>query len=303
MKDNTKTSPLVIAISSRALFDLTQSHVIYEQQGVEAYAQYQKDNEQKILKKGIGFSMVEKLLKLHSDVTPIDVVLLSRNSVETGVRIDNSIEHHQLNISRTAFTRGAEVLPYLSAFEADLFLSSDPNEVQKALNSGFAAANIVGVYEDKKNTTKQLRIAFDGDAVVFSNESEKIYQEHGLDVFRENERKSAHIPLKPGPFKAFLASLQNIQSNFDPNNNPIRTALVTARSRDTQKRIITTMASWGIRIDESFFLSGLDKGKILKAFNADIFFDDQHKHCQSASQYVPTGHVPNEAINTGNTVK
>ena len=294
---------LIVAISSRALFDLSQSHQIYKTKGVEAYAQYQQDNEQNILKPGVGFFMVEKLLKLHSDITPIDVILLSRNSVETGIRIFNSIKHYQLNITRAAFTRGSEVSGYLGAFEADLFLSSDALEVQKALEFGYAAANIVSAdYQNNNqdNATQQLRIAFDGDAVIFSDESERIYQEKGLEAFEKNEQQSSHIPLKAGPFKAFLESLQAIQSTFSQNNNPIRTALVTARSTTTQKRIITTMNQWGIRIDESFFLGGRDKGKVLQAFNADIFFDDQHKHCQSATHYVPTGHVLNGIVNQNN---
>lgn len=287
---------LVIAVSSRALFDLNQSHDIFQEQGVEAYAQYQHDNKMEILNPGVGFSLIKKLLNLHSESNPIDVILLSRNSAQTCVRVFNSIKHHKLNITRAAFTSGAEVGNYLSSFEADLFLSQDHIEVKKSLEQGFAAASIVGQL-DKAKTTDQLRIAFDGDAVLFSDESEKIYQKEGLEAFEKNELQSEHIPLKPGPFKAFLESLQHIQSAFGAENNPIRTALVTARSTTTQARIINTMAGWGIRIDESFFLGGLDKGKILQAFDADIFFDDQKKHCDSAKQYVPTGHVPNGITN------
>jgi 5'-nucleotidase len=164
--------------------------------------------------------------------------------------------------------------------------------VQKALESGFAAASIVGT--GSKHTHKtQLRIAFDGDAVLFSDEAEKVYQQHGIDAFSENEEKFANVELKSGPFKCFLKSLHNIQSSFPEQDNPIRTALVTARGAPSHKRVIHTMRAWDIRIDESFFLGGLDKGMFLKKFGADIFFDDQHQHCQSAAQYVSTGHVPN----------
>jgi len=282
---------LVIAISSRALFNLDLSHQIFKDEGIEAYAKHQQENENVILEPGVGFTLVKKLLQLNSNKTPIDVILLSRNSADTGLRIFNSIEHYGLNISRAAFTRGESTHPFVGAFEADLFLSSNYNDVQKALQSGYAAASIV---ESKSNNShaSQLRIAFDGDAVIFSDDSERIFQEQGLEAFHENEKRSENIELKAGPFKSFLVSLQKIQSTFPEENNPIRTALVTARSAPSHKRVIHTMREWGIRIDESFFLGGLEKGIFLREFAADIFFDDQQQHCNSASQYVPTGHVP-----------
>jgi len=292
-----ENSKLVIAISSRALFNLDHSHKIFNEEGIEAYAKHQQENEHVILEPGVGFSLVKKLLKLNSKKTPIDVILLSRNSADTGLRIFNSIEHYGLNISRAAFTRGESTHPFVGAFEADLFLSSNYNDVQKALQSGYAAASIV---ESKSNNShpSQLRIAFDGDAVIFSDEAERIFQEKGLEAFHENEIRSEKIELKAGPFKSFLVSLQKIQSTFPEENNPIRTALVTARSAPSHKRVIHTMREWGIRIDESFFLGGLDKGVFLRQFAADIFFDDQQQHCDSASQYVPTGHVPSGIKNS-----
>ena len=282
---------LVIAISSRALFNLDHSHQIFKDEGIEAYAKHQQENESSVLEPGVGFTLVKKLLKLNSKKTPIDVILLSRNSADTGLRIFNSIEHYGLNISRAAFTRGESTHPFVGAFEADLFLSSNYHDVQKALQSGFAAASIVESKADNIHPS-QLRIAFDGDAVIFSDESEKIFQEQGLKAFHKNEKLSENVELKAGPFKSFLASLQKIQSTFPEKNNPIRTALVTARSAPSHKRVIHTMREWGIRIDESFFLGGLDKGIFLREFAADIFFDDQQQHCNSASKYVPTGHVP-----------
>jgi len=254
----TESTKLVIAISSRALFNLDHSHQIFKDEGIEAYAKHQQENEQEILEPGVGFTLVKKLLKLNSKKTPIDVILLSRNSSDTGLRIFNSIEHYGLNISRAAFTRGESTHPFVGAFEADLFLSSNYNDVQKALKSGYAAASII---ESKSNHShpSQLRIAFDGDAVIFSDESEKIFQEKGLEAFHENEVLSERINLKAGPFKSFLVSLQKIQSTFPEEDNPIRTALVTARSAPAHKRVIHTMREWGIRIDESFFLGGLKK--------------------------------------------
>ena len=291
---------LVIAISSRALFNLDHSHKIFKEEGIEAYAKHQQENENAILEPGVGFTLVRKLLKLNSKKTPIDVILLSRNSADTGLRIFNSIEHYGLNISRAAFTRGESTHPFVGAFKADLFLSSNYHDVQKALQSGFAAASIVESKSDNIHPY-QLRIAFDGDAVIFSDESEKIFQEQGLKAFQENEILSENVELEAGPFKSFLVSLQKIQSTFPEENNPIRTALVTARSAPSHKRVIHTMRKWGIRIDESFFLGGLDKGIFLREFAADIFFDDQQQHCNSASKYVSTGHVPSGIKNTYKT--
>ncbi|SMN11748.1 5'-nucleotidase [uncultured Candidatus Thioglobus sp.] len=294
--DTNAKGKLVVAISSRALFDLDESHKIFKEQGVEAYAKHQQENEEVILKPGVGFTLVKKLLNLNSKNNPIDVILLSRNSADTGLRIFNSIEHYGFNISRAAFTRGESTHSLVGAFEADLFLSSHYKDVQKALESGFAAASIVGTGFKTAHET-QLRIAFDGDAVLFSDEAEKIYQEQGIDAFSESEKRAANVELKSGPFKYFLKALHDIQSSFPEANNPIRTALVTARGAPSHKRVIHTMRAWGIRIDESFFLGGLDKGVFLKEFGADIFFDDQHSHCESAAQYVSTGHVPNGITN------
>jgi 5'-nucleotidase len=285
-----KPQKLTIAISSRALFDLDEAHKIYQDFGVDTYAKHQETHETTKLKPGVGFSLVKKLLKLNQPTNPIDVILLSRNSADTGLRVFNSIEHYGLNIVRAVFTRGADTHQYLRAFNADLFLSSNASDVQKALKAGFAAASIVGTGGDETCNT-QLRIAFDGDAVLFSDESERIFQENGLKAFEENEKKSATIALGAGPFKSFLKSLQKIQSAFPEESNPIRTALVTARSAPSHKRVIYTMRAWGIRIDEALFLGGLDKGLFLKEFGADIFFDDQQKHCESAAKHVATGHV------------
>ena len=296
---------LTIAISSRALFNLDASHKVFKKDGIDAYAQYQKTHEKLTLEPGIGFSLVNKLLKLNNDKILIDVVLLSRNSAETGLRVFNSIEEYKLNISKAAFTGGNTPIPYITSLKADLFLSAHKKDVQNALTQGFAAASIVKPNIEQKCDTHikqkldtQLRIAFDGDAVLFSNASEQVYQKEGLAAFQENEKKYANIPLGAGPFKKFLLSLQAIQSTFpSEKNNPIRTALITARSAPSHKRVVNTMRKWKIRIDEMFFLGDLDKGTFLKQFKADIFFDDQKQNCQSASQHVPTGHVPQGAIN------
>lgn len=296
---------LVIGISSRTLFDLDESHKIYEEQGLEAYQKYQIDHENEILKPGVAFSLVKKLLNLNELVTQynpkhsepqVEIILLSRNSADTGLRVFNSIQHYGLNIVRAAFSGGQSPYRYVSAFGAHLFLSANPEDVRYALQSGCAAATITNsaIYT---NEDEQLRIAFDGDAVLFSDESERVYQEQGLVAFAEQEKMHAQKPLSGGPFKGFLAALHNLQSQFPPELCPIRTALVTARSAPAHERVILTLRDWRIRIDEALFLGGLSKGEFLNAFKADLFFDDQQFHCLSAHSYVTTGHVPYGIIN------
>lgn len=290
---------LVVAISSRALFDLAESHAVFTTQGIEAYHAYQIANEDEPLAPGIAFNMVKKLLALNEknpENPRVEVILLSRNSADTGLRIFHSIQHHVLNISRAAFTRGRSTYPYVSAFGAHLFLSADASDVGEALDAGFAAATILPSYVPI-NENQQLRIAFDGDAVLFSDEAERVFQEKGLAAFTKSEVASAKKPLVGGPFKEFLALLHQIQSEYPAESSPIRTALVTARGAPAHERAIRTLRAWNIRIDEAIFLGGLDKGPFLKAFDADIFFDDQTKHCESARQHVATGHVPNGVKN------
>lgn len=281
---------LIIAISSRALFDLDTSNAIYETEGVKAYAKYQIAHENNILVPGVAFPLVKKLLNLNQYGPYVDVILLSRNSADTGLRIFNSIEHYQLNITRAAFTSGKAPYNYAGAFKSHLFLSANPEDVSDALKAGFAAAQIfTGSSND--NHSEQLRIAFDGDAVLFSDASERIYQEQGLEAFIANEKKAAKQPLSAGPLTNFLIALHKLQNNFSRDDCPIRTALVTARSAPAHERVVRTFRAWDIRIDEALFLGGLDKGEFLRTFNADIFFDDQQGHCESTSKHVATGHV------------
>lgn len=283
---------LVVAISSRALFDLDESNAIYEKDGVEKYAEYQIQHENEILKPGIAFSLVQKLLHLNSHADLVEIILLSRNSADTGLRIFNSIEHYKLNITRAAFTSGESPYQYVQAFGSHLFLSANPDDVKQALTAGCAAATILAS-TTTSHDTHELRIAFDGDAVLFSNESEKIFQRDGIDAFTKHEVDDARNPLPGGPFKGFLKALQHLQKQFTNHDCPVRTALVTARQAPTHERVIRTLREWDIRIDEALFLGGLAKGQFLKAFQADIFFDDQQVHCDSASQHVTTAHVPN----------
>lgn len=287
---------LVVAISSRALFDLDEGNQIFENEGIDAYASYQIKHENEILKPGPAFYLVQKFLRLNQHAPLVEVILLSRNSADTGLRIFNSIQHYKLDIVRAAFTNGESPYRYNAAFGSDLFLSANPTDVRNALEAGFAAATILPSHTNTNNSN-ELRIAFDGDAVLFSDEAEKIYQSEGFEAFTLQEKTAAHKPLSGGPFHGFLAAMHEIQNRFPVKNCPIRTALVTARSAPAHERVIRTLRAWGIRLDESLFLGGLAKGDFLQAFGADIFFDDQEGHCQSAAQHVATGHVPHGITN------
>lgn len=282
---------LVVAISSRALFDLDESNWIYETQGVDNYAHYQNMHENDILNPGICFLLAEKLLKLNAHGDLVEIILLSRNSADTGLRVFNSIKHYNLNITRAAFTSGESPYHYVKAFGAHLFLSANPEDVKQALQAGCAAATLLPS-TSKNHYQDQLRIAFDGDAVIFSDEAELIYQQKGLEAFHENEISAANQPLSAGPFKGFLEALLKIQKKFPSGKCPIHTALITARQAPAHERVIRTLRSWNIRIDEALFLGGLEKGEFLAAFGADIFFDDQKTHLDSAKRHVTSAHVP-----------
>jgi 5'-nucleotidase len=301
MVTQAKIDPLVIAISSRALFNLEDSHRVFEEEGLDAYQQYQISKEDQPLEQGDAFLLVQKLLGLNKllDESPVQVILLSRNSADTGLRVFNSIQHYGLDISRAAFSGGESPYRYISAFKSHLFLSTDGADVRQALESGVAAATILPS-EKSLTPNEKLKIAFDGDAVLFSDDSEKIFKNKGLAAFTENEKQAANEPLSGGPFKPILAALQQIQVAFPPGESPLRTCLVTARAAPAHERVVRTLRAWNIRIDESLFLGGLDKGEFLRAFDADVFFDDQEGHCESARNHVATGHVPHGISNEKN---
>ncbi|GLS26489.1 5'-nucleotidase [Marinibactrum halimedae] len=293
---------LVIAISSRALFDLKESHQVFVQEGLKAYSDYQIDREDDVLAPGEGFLLVKKLLHINSLLPgkpSVEVILVSRNSADTGLRVFNSIEHYQLDVKRAVFSGGASPHRYLSAFNSHLFLSTNNDDVTNALSMGAAAATLLPS-KRLDIDEMQVRFAFDGDAVLFSDESERIYQQKGLKAFAENEKQNAQLPMEVGPFAGFLQALHSLQSEFDEQglDCPIRTAMVTARSAPSHERVIRTLRHWGVRLDECLFLGGLSKGAFLKAYGADVFFDDQPIHCDSAKDHVTTGHVPHGIANT-----
>ena len=282
---------LVVAISSRALFDLEHENQIFENNGIEAYTRYQIEHENTVLPKGTAFPLVEALLSLNEKVEePIgEVIILSSNSPETGLRVFNSISEYGLDIVRAAFTGGEAKHPYLEAFNIDLFLSRNEKEVQDAIDQGVAAALVYDAPRDYHPNQKEIRIAFDADAVVFSDESELIYKQEGLEAFYENENANAENAMNEGPFAKLLKTLSKIKEKDD---SLLKIAIVTARNSPAHKRVILTLRKWGCKIDEMFFLGGVAKDKVLKAFNAHIFFDDQDYHVGPASQLIPSGRVP-----------
>jgi len=289
---------LVIGVSSRALFDLSYENEIFEKEGVDAYCKYQVEHENEVLKPGPGFCLIKSLLainKLPNQEGRVEVIIMSRNSADTSLRVFKSIEHYGLDITRAALASGGSLAPYLNAFKTDLFLSAYEDDVVGALESGVAAGIICsdGIHTyDPENRKGQIRIAFDGDAVLFTDESEKIYQKDGLEAFEENERNNAGNPLKAGPFAKLLKTISDLQREFPPENTPIRTALVTSRSAPAHERVIRTLRAWKVRIDEAFFLGGISKKEVLEAFGAQIFFDDQAVHTNPASEVVPSARVP-----------
>ena len=292
---------LTVAVSSSALFDLSESDSIYQNEGLEAYRHYQIEREEQVLEPGEGFLLVKKLLSLNDQLgdSPVEVILLSRNSADTGLRVFNSIEAHKLNITRAAFCSGNSPYKYVRAFGSDLFLSTNAEDVRQALAQQVAAATLIGstVAGNRRCFSNQLKIAFDGDSVLFSDEAERVFQESGLDAFSRSEATSAEEPLEGGPFKSFLFALHKLQQQFSYDDLPIRTALVTSRGAPAHERVIKTLRHWDIRLDESLFLGGRDKGEFLMSFEADIFFDDQAVHCEKASSHVASGHVPSGVAN------
>lgn len=293
---------LVVGVSSRALFDLSLENEIFEKEGVDAYVSYQITHENEVLKPGPGFALVKALLNLNKIAKQdgrVEVIVMSRNSADASLRVFNSIHYYNLNISRAVLASGASLAPYLTAFKTDLFLSAYEDDVQCAVNSNIAAGIICGdgihTYHGEEDID-QIRIAFDGDAVLFADTSERIYQENGLKAFEENEKRNARSPLLGGPFSKFLKTLSDLQKEFAGEEALIRTALVTARSAPAHERVIRTLREWNVRVDEAFFLGGISKRDVLKAFGAHIYFDDQAIHTEVAAEVVPAARVPYKIV-------
>ena len=282
---------LVVAISSRALFNLEEENRVFEETDDRAYMKLQLDRLEQPAKPGVAFSLVKKLLAFNTEVKRVEVVMLSRNDPVSGLRIFHSADVNKLQLERGVFTKGRAPYNYLKSLQANLFLSANPQDVRAALNAGFAAATVATHAVHAKDTyPNEVRIAFDGDAVLFSDQAERVFQKDGLDAFQKHERKRASKPLPPGPFMPLLRALHRLQQEGTPHMR-IRTALVTARGLATADRAIRTLMDWNIEVDEAMFLGGLAKGEFLREFEPDFFFDDQTGHVDSASQHVPAGHV------------
>ena len=289
---------LVVAISSRALFDFEEENRVFEQGDDRAYMQLQLGRLEEPAKPGVAFSLVRKLLAFNDADTPrVEVVILSRNDPVSGMRVFRSAQHYGLPIQRGSFTRGQSPWRYLKPLNANLFLSAHLPDVRAALDAGVPAAQ---VYPHSARASEahphEVRIAFDGDAVLFSDEAERVFQAQGLSAFQQHERDKASTPLLAGPFKPLLAALHRLQQEGTPNMR-IRTALVTARSAPAHERAIRTLMNWNIEVDEAMFLGGLPKGEFLREFEPDFFFDDQTGHIESAAQHVPSGHVASGVAN------
>lgn len=288
---------LVVGVSSRALFDLEEENRIFTEKGIQEYRKYQLENEKKLLKKGTSFALVEALLQLNSSAnkTIVEVVVMSKNSPETGVRMLNSISEYGLDITRIALSGGEPLSPYIDAYDIDLFLSKDENDVQSIIDSNKCAAAIV--YPPPVNykaTDKRVKIAFDADAVIFSDQSEIRYKTKGINAFHSYEKEHTEDPLEEGPFANLLKKLSSIQAHLQSGieYSPLRIAIVTARSAPSHMRVIKTLRKWNVYVDELYFLGGLAKDKVLQAFGAQIFFDDQDIHLSSTSKYISSAKVP-----------
>ncbi len=299
MAKNDLTDKLVVAISSRALFDFEEENAVFETANDEAYMRLQLERLEQPAKAGVAFRLVQKLLKFNDDADRrVEVVILSRNDPVSGLRVFRSVRGAKLGIERGVFTRGRAPFSYLQPLKANLFLSANVEDVKAALNAGFPAALVYTQSRNEDSHADEVRIAFDGDAVLFADEAERVYQSHGLDAFQTHEATNARKPLPPGPFKPLLEALHRLQQ-MSANASPVRlrTALVTARSAPAHERAIRTLMDWNIAIDEAMFLGGLDKGPFLREFEPDFYFDDQTRHVESASQHVPSGHVPHGISN------
>jgi len=285
---------LIIAISSRALFDLEEENAVFEAQGGQAYQACQLEKLHVPAGKGVAFELARKLLSFNTEGDRrVEIVVFSRNDPVSGVRVFNSAAHHGLDIVRGVFVRGTSPYPYLEPLRADLFLSANADDVKEALDNGIPSARVFArAAGEAGRFPDELRIAFDGDSVLFSDEAERIYRTGKLAAFTAHERKNVCTPLPPGPIQPFLKALHKLKANPPAGvSTTIRTALMTARGAPAQERALRTLMSWNIAIDEAFFLGGLPKDEFLAAFDPDFFFDDQMRHCEPAAARVSTGHV------------
>lgn len=298
---------LVIAVASSALFDLHESDRIFREEGLSAYRSHQEEHKDDVLNPGVAFPFVRRLLNLNKaypEDLPVEVLLLSRNDPDTGMRVFNSIEAHNLDITRAAFTRGKAAHDYISAFNVSLFLSANEEDVRAAVSAGFPAGLVLDSKVQDDAADDELRIAFDFDGILADDESEQVFKEDGIEAFKVYEVDHAQVPHAPGILYdlfqklSFFQQLELNTAEKDPEfKRQLRIAIITARSAPVHERVVTTLKSWGVMPDETFFLGGIDKGRVLNVFKPHIFFDDQMVHLKEASAYTPSVHVPFGKLN------
>jgi 5'-nucleotidase len=294
---------LVIGVASSALFDLSGSHQVYVDKGPDEYRRYQEAHIDEILPRGVAFPFIRRFLNINRhfpNEAPVEVVLFSRNSPETGLRVMRSISHYGLDITRASFMSGQSPYAYLPAFNVSLFLSANEEDVKNAIAADYPAGLVLPSQIVDDETDDELRVAFDFDGVIADDESEAVFKREGIDVFHAHETLHAAKPHQPGPLAemfqklALMQRLQERAQEADPTYKKIvRIAIITARSAPAHERVVTTLKSWGVSADETFFLGGMDKARVLSVFRPHIFFDDQLTHLKSApGGTIPMVHVP-----------
>jgi 5'-nucleotidase len=293
---------LVVAIASSALFDLSVSDLVFREKGEDVYRQYQREHQKDVLSPGVAFSFIKRLLNLNlafPDLEPVEVVLLSKNDPDTGLRVFNSIKAYSLLITRGSFLNGKPPYQYMPAFNAALFLSANPNDVRDAINAGQPAGTVLRTNAKDDPNDRELRVAFDFDGVIVDDEAEKVYKAQDLNKFQQTELDKGEVPHKPGPlsdlFKklAVFQILEHRREKKDPTyKRVLRTAIITARNAPAHERVVTTLRAWGVTADETFFLGGIEKKRILEILKPHIFFDDQMDHLKSAAETIPSVHIP-----------
>lgn len=292
----------VIAVASSALFDLSESDTVFREHGEDQYREYQRQNMRNVLKKGVAFPFVRRFLKLNQaypDELPVEVVLLSKNDPETGLRVFNSIHHYGLAITRAAFLSGKSPYEYIPAFNVSLFLSANPRDVKHAIEAGYPAGTVMATEVEDNETDDQLIVAFDFDGVIADDESQTVYDSRDLNAFNVHESTKADIPHQPGPLSDLFRKLSIFQKlereralRDKEYKQILRTAIVTARGAPAHERVVTTLREWGISPDETFFLGGMEKHRILEILKPHIFFDDQRSHLKSSAGKIPMVHIP-----------
>lgn len=293
---------LVIGVASSAVFDLSDSDAVFRAHGEEEYRKFQERNLDNPLPKGIAFPFIKRLLSVNDLSTSdplVEVVLLSRNDPDTGLRVMKTIERYGLGITRAIFMQGRSPYEYIPALNIALFLSGNKPDVDAAIRMGHPAGQVLDSKFDDNDEDKGLRIAFDFDGVLAGDESEAVMQESGLTEFHAHEVKNVMQPHNPGPLKEFLVRISKIQSAEEEHKrsnpgyeNRIRVSIVTARNAPSHERALNTLKNWGVMANDAFFLGGIEKGRVLGVLKPHIFFDDQSGHLKLASAVVPSVHIP-----------